>query len=37
MITIGIMTGSSLDGVDAVMTEFGKDNSIRNIEYGKSG
>lgn len=32
MITIGIMTGSSLDGVDAVMTEFGKDNSIRNID-----
>ncbi len=31
MITIGIMTGNSLDGLDAVMTAFEKNNSISNM------
>ena len=32
MITIGLMTGNSLDGVDAVMTDFGCGN-IRDISF----
>ncbi len=31
MITIGIMTGNSLDGVDAVMTDFADNSDIRDI------
>ena len=32
MITIGIMTGNSLDGVDAVMTDFSDKGDIQDID-----